>query len=311
MSRRTSTARPTPRSGVLAELARRARHPLLLVNDSDIQVEPGYLRAVTAPLADPASAWSPACTAPRPESWASRWEALGIATEFAPSVLVARLLGAGGIRARLDHGACAPRRCARSAASKPLPTTWPTITSWAAASARPGYRIEFAPVVVETDLGRGIVAARPGATRCAGRAPSACRAPAATSATRSRTPRVWALVAFAAGQWWAGARALALRMAAGVLVGAGVLQDRYACRAILADPAARPVRLRGVAGRRLRRHGVLARPQSETAAQRQNRGAAVSLRAGLVQIDEGLAEGGRETIRAYGEVGVTKRQSGD
>jgi ceramide glucosyltransferase len=38
-----------------------------------------------------------------------------------------------------------------------------------------GYRIEFAPVVVETDLG----AARgrtPGATRCAGRGPSGCRA---------------------------------------------------------------------------------------------------------------------------------------
>ena len=46
-----------PRSGVLAELARQARHPLLLVNDSDIVVEPGYLRAVTAPLADPAWAW--------------------------------------------------------------------------------------------------------------------------------------------------------------------------------------------------------------------------------------------------------------
>ena len=38
----------------------------------------------------------------------------------------------------------------------------------------------------------------------------------------------WAVVAFAAGQWWAGAAALVLRMAAGVWIGAGILGDRNA-----------------------------------------------------------------------------------
>ncbi len=51
------TTAPNAKVGVLAELARRARHRVLLVNDSDIVVEPGYLRAVTAPLAIRASAW--------------------------------------------------------------------------------------------------------------------------------------------------------------------------------------------------------------------------------------------------------------
>jgi ceramide glucosyltransferase len=37
---------------------------------------------------------------------------------------------------------------------------------------------------------------------------------------------LWALVAFAAQQWWAGAVALAIRMVAGVLVGTAILQDR-------------------------------------------------------------------------------------
>ena len=37
---------------------------------------------------------------------------------------------------------------------------------------------------------------------------------------------VWAAVAFAAGQWWCAAAALALRLTAGALAGA-VLQDRY------------------------------------------------------------------------------------
>ena len=36
----------------MAELARRARYGVLLVNDSDIVVDPGYFRAVTAPLED-------------------------------------------------------------------------------------------------------------------------------------------------------------------------------------------------------------------------------------------------------------------
>ena len=37
---------------------------------------------------------------------------------------------------------------------------------------------------------------------------------------------LWALVAFAAGQWPAGVAALAVRMLAGVAIGAGVLGDR-------------------------------------------------------------------------------------
>ena len=52
------TTAPNAKVGVLEELARRARYGVFLVNDSDIVVEPGYLRAVTAPLAEPgASAW--------------------------------------------------------------------------------------------------------------------------------------------------------------------------------------------------------------------------------------------------------------
>ena len=47
------TDAPNAKVGVLAELARRARHSMLLVNDSDIVVEPGYFRTVTAPLHNP------------------------------------------------------------------------------------------------------------------------------------------------------------------------------------------------------------------------------------------------------------------
>ena len=49
-----STDAPNAKAGVLAELARHAALSVLLVNDSDITVDPGYLEAVTAPLEDPA-----------------------------------------------------------------------------------------------------------------------------------------------------------------------------------------------------------------------------------------------------------------
>ena len=87
------TDAPNAKAGVLEELAKRARYPLLLVNDSDIVVEPGYLRAVTAPLADPEVGMVTCLYRAAAQSWPSRSEALGIATEFAPSVMVARLLG--------------------------------------------------------------------------------------------------------------------------------------------------------------------------------------------------------------------------
>jgi ceramide glucosyltransferase len=87
-----------------------------------------------------------------------------------------------------------------------------------------GLRIEFATVVVETGLGAGswgqvwrhqlrwsrtIRVSRPAGYIGFG----------VTQAT------VWALVAFAAGYWWAGAAALALRLTAGVITGARILRD--------------------------------------------------------------------------------------
>jgi ceramide glucosyltransferase len=218
------TKAPNIKVGVLAELARHARHPVLLVNDSDIVVEPGYLRSVAAPLADPAVGLVTCLYRGAANSWPSRAEALGIATEFAPSVLVARLLGVaefalgstmvfraddlraiGGFEPIADYVADDYQLGAR-------------ITSL-------GRSVEFAPVVVETDLGgeswretwrhqlrwsRTIRVSRP----------SGYYGYVVTHAT------LWSLVAFAFGQWWAGAAALAIRMAAGIAVAAGILGYR-------------------------------------------------------------------------------------
>jgi ceramide glucosyltransferase len=88
-----TTKAPNPKAGALIDLAGEARHPILLVNDSDISVPEGYLRDVTAPLADPSIGLVTCLYRAEAHDWPSRFEALAIATEFAPGTLVAPLFG--------------------------------------------------------------------------------------------------------------------------------------------------------------------------------------------------------------------------
>jgi len=82
----------------LEQMVATARYPLLLVNDSDIQVEADYLRRVMAPLAD-AGVGMVTCLyrGVAASTLCSRLESLGISTDFCPGVLVARQLE-GGLR---------------------------------------------------------------------------------------------------------------------------------------------------------------------------------------------------------------------
>lgn len=84
---------PNGKVGVLMDLARQAQHPLFVVSDSDISVPAGYLRDVTAPLADPAIGLVTCLYRAEANDWPSRFEALAIATDFAPSTLVAPFVG--------------------------------------------------------------------------------------------------------------------------------------------------------------------------------------------------------------------------
>jgi ceramide glucosyltransferase len=92
----------------LAQLAPHTRYEFLLVNDSDISVSPHYLERVMAHFAQ--SEPQPDQRSSKPvglvtalyrgrmhDSLGSRFESLGIATDFMPSVLVARMIE-GGLR---------------------------------------------------------------------------------------------------------------------------------------------------------------------------------------------------------------------
>jgi len=224
----TSTKMPNAKVGVLADLAAQARYPLLLINDSDIKVEPDYLRQVTPLLGQPHAGLVTCLYRAQSENMPGRWEALGVATEFAPSVLVARMLGSVefALGSTMLLRAEDLRRIGGFAA----------IGDYLADDYQLGrnirglgLRVVFAPAVVETHLGgatwgevwrhqlrwsRGIRVSRPGGYY----------GYLVTHAT------FWSLVAVCAGAWPAGVAALAIRMLAGIWVGWGVLRDPAALR---------------------------------------------------------------------------------
>lgn len=222
------TSAPNAKVGVLAELAKRARYPVLLVNDGDITVPRDYLRDVVAPLSDPQIGLVTCLYRASAESWPSRIEALGIATEFAPSVLVARLLGVAEF-ALGSTMALRAETLARIGGFESIAEYLADDYQLGRRVSELGYRIHLAPAVVETALGGQTWAqvwrhqARWSRTIRVSR-PSGYYGYAVTHAT------VWAALAFASGAWWAGAIALGLRIAAGVAIGRGVLQDRNAPR---------------------------------------------------------------------------------
>jgi ceramide glucosyltransferase len=80
----------------LAQMARQARHEYIIVNDSDIRVEPDYLRRVLPPLTDPkvglvTCLYRGIANA----TLGSRLESLGVGTDFAAGVLVAQTVENG------------------------------------------------------------------------------------------------------------------------------------------------------------------------------------------------------------------------
>ena len=218
-----TTRLPNGKVGVLTDLAAEARYPLLLITDADIRVPPEYLRQAAAALEQPQTGLATCLYRARSDAWPGCWEALGVATEFAPSVLVARLIGSGefALGSTLLLRAEDLRRIGG----------FPAIGDYLADDyqlglriTQLGLRVAFAAPVVETHLGgetwggawrhqlrwsRAIRVSRPGGYF----------GYVVTHAT------VWSLLAFLAGYWQLGVAALALRFLGGIWVGYGVLRD--------------------------------------------------------------------------------------
>lgn len=80
----------------LEQMVQAARYEYLIVNDSDIRVEPDYLRRIVPPLADGATGMVTCLyRGVAATTLGSRLEALGISTDFCAGVISARLLEGG------------------------------------------------------------------------------------------------------------------------------------------------------------------------------------------------------------------------
>jgi ceramide glucosyltransferase len=84
---------PNAKVAILSDLARAARYPIYVVNDSDIKVDPQYLKTVAAPLCRPPVGLVTCLYRVKAHNPPAAWEALGIMTDFMPSTLVAQLIG--------------------------------------------------------------------------------------------------------------------------------------------------------------------------------------------------------------------------
>lgn len=76
----------------LAAMRPHAKHDLLVLCDSDMRVQPDYLRRVVAPFAAGAGLVTCPYRGFQAESFAAVLESLGIGSEFIPSALVSRIL---------------------------------------------------------------------------------------------------------------------------------------------------------------------------------------------------------------------------
>jgi ceramide glucosyltransferase len=217
------TDAPNPKAGVLARLAAEAKHPLLLINDDDIHVPLDYFFRVTAPLQDPGVGLVTCLYRAHADSFATRMEALGVATDFAPSVMVARLLG-------LEGFALGATMVLRAETLRKI-GGFESISLYLADDyelgrrvAATGLNVEFAPIVVDTGLGGGRWRDVWRHQLRWSRTIRVSRAPGYFGSLITHTT-IWALVAFAAGDWWPGAAALAARFLAAWIAGAAVLKD--------------------------------------------------------------------------------------
>ncbi len=81
-----------PKVNNLFNTALQAKHEVLVLADSDIWVDPNYLRQVVQPLDDPNVGVLTCLYRSRSQNIISAFEALSLSTEFFPSVFVARKL---------------------------------------------------------------------------------------------------------------------------------------------------------------------------------------------------------------------------
>jgi len=223
----TPTPAPNRKVGVLAELERQARYPVVLIADADIRVPGDYLRRVVAPLTEPDVGLVTCAYRASASSIPGRFEALGVSTDFAPSAFVAPFVG-------IDEFALGATICVRRADLDRIGGI-SSVGDYLADDYQIGRRVHdlglkcvLSDVIVETHLGS------PGwgdvwrhQVRWARTIRLSRGAYAGLPVTHAGT---WALLAAVSGRWWLAGLLLALRYLMAVTAGWFVVRDREVLR---------------------------------------------------------------------------------
>lgn len=219
---RVRTSAPNGKVGSLIDLSREARYPVLAVNDSDIVVPPHYLDTLTGCLQDDRLGLVTCLYRAGADSFPAKWEALGIATDFAPSALVAPLVGVRefGLGSTLALRAEDLRRIGGFEAVADYIADDYQVGKQISAS---GKNVSLSRMAVETHLGSGtwksVWQHQVRWARTIRLSRGAYFGLPITNAS------LWALVALGFG-WWPVALALfTLRIAVGLVAGVAILQD--------------------------------------------------------------------------------------
>ncbi|HZL55459.1 MAG TPA: bacteriohopanetetrol glucosamine biosynthesis glycosyltransferase HpnI [Bryobacteraceae bacterium] len=150
----TANDAPNGKAGSLEILAREASYDVMLVNDGDILVDTDYLARVISLLREDDAGLVTCLYRGRGSSLPARVEALGIATEFAPSVLVARLLSSSGFALGATM-AFRRRELEAIGGFASIREYLADDYQLGARISRLGKRVVMADTVVETNLGAG------------------------------------------------------------------------------------------------------------------------------------------------------------
>jgi ceramide glucosyltransferase len=221
------TDAPNAKAGKLEILSAHATHGFIVVNDADIAVPKDYLRRLAGTLQQPGVGLVTCLYRAEGNRFPAIWEALGIATDFAPSTLVAPFTGVRefGLGSTLAFRASDMRRAGGFSAIRDYIADDYQVGKRISAL---GLRVRMARMPVSTWMGdstwgdvwrhqvrwartirlsRGLYYGLP-----------------VTNAS------LWALLALTAGWGWAAAGLLALRLSVGLLCGVGVLRDPVTAR---------------------------------------------------------------------------------
>jgi ceramide glucosyltransferase len=137
----------------LSYLLEEAQHEVIIFADSDIRVNPDYIRTVTAPLADPkVGVVTCAFIGYNPQSFGAALASFGRCFDFIPSALIARVLD-GGFRFAVGATIATRKSTLASFGGLHLNRIGSDYNLGKRA-AMAGYRVELSRYVLESDTGR-------------------------------------------------------------------------------------------------------------------------------------------------------------